>query len=84
MDWLPEELNWSGFRDAPTGLREVHCGALRDTDDNPRFAQPPLYVTEVCLQVYDEQRCLTGRGYDGRVVSLESQLNVAGKRKAFR
>ena len=19
VDWLPEELNWSGFRDAPTG-----------------------------------------------------------------
>jgi len=25
-----------------------------------------------CLQVFDEQRWLTGRGYDGRVVRVES------------
>jgi len=33
-----------------------------------------------CLQVFDEQRWLTVRGYDGREVRIESQLFVAGRR----
>jgi len=24
LDWFPEELNWSGLRDAPTSLSEEH------------------------------------------------------------
>jgi hypothetical protein len=38
IDWLTEELNWSGFQDAPTGLREEHRYALRDTE----VFEPPL------------------------------------------
>jgi len=38
--------------------------------------QPPLKIVEVLLQVADVQRQLTGRGYDGRVVRLEGQLDV--------
>jgi hypothetical protein len=37
LDLLPEELNCSGFRDAPIGLGEKHRGALRDTDGDPPF-----------------------------------------------
>jgi len=36
----------------------------------------PLKVVEVRLQVADEQRRLTGLGYDGRVVRVEGQLDV--------
>jgi hypothetical protein len=32
LDYLSEEMNWSGFRDALTGLGVEHRGALRDTD----------------------------------------------------
>ena len=42
LDWLPEELNCLGFRDAPTGLGEEHRRALRDVDSNPPLTQPPL------------------------------------------
>jgi len=56
VDWLPKELNWSGFWDASTGLSEEHRGALRDIDGDPPFSQPPLQVTEICLQVSDNQR----------------------------
>ena len=62
MNWFPEELNWSGFRDAPTSLSEEH----RNYDDPP-FTQPPLQVTEIYLQVFDEQRWLIGHGNFGRV-----------------
>jgi len=33
-----------------------------------------------CLQVFDEERWLTRRGYDGRIVRIVSQLDVAGRR----
>ena len=42
FDWLPKELNWSGFRDAPTGLSKEQGRALQDTDGNPPISQPPL------------------------------------------
>ena len=42
LDWLPEELNWSEFQDAPTGLSEEEGGDLRDIDGDPPFSQPPL------------------------------------------
>jgi hypothetical protein len=41
------------------------------------FTQPPLKVVEVRLQVDDKHRRLAGRGYDGRVVRVEGQLDVA-------
>ena len=40
LDWLPEELYCSGFRDAPTGLGEERRRALRDIYDDPPFTQP--------------------------------------------
>jgi hypothetical protein len=42
MAWLTEELNWSGFVDALTGLYEEHRSNLRDVDGDPPFPQPPL------------------------------------------
>jgi len=29
VDWVPEELNWSGNQRTPTDLSEEHCGSLR-------------------------------------------------------
>jgi len=78
---LPEEPYCLGFRDAPTVLDEGHGRALRDIYGDPPFPQPPLQVTAVSLQVFDGQRWLTGRGYNGRVVCIESHLNVAGRRR---
>jgi hypothetical protein len=31
--------------------------------------------------IFDEQRCLTGSGYDGSVVRVEAQINVAGRQR---
>jgi len=42
LDWLPEELYCSGFRDAPTGVGEEHRGALRGTDGDRPLTQPLL------------------------------------------
>jgi hypothetical protein len=71
MDWLPEELNWSRFRDVSTGLSEVH----RDS-----FSHPSRSLR--CLQIVDDRRWLTERGYDGRVVNREPTRR-GGKAKAF-
>ena len=38
--------------------------------DSP-FAQPPIKVVEVGLQVADEQRRFAGRGYDCRVIRVK-------------
>ena len=51
----------------PNGLSDEHRGALRDIDGDPTSSQPPLQVTEICLQVFDEQPWLTVSGYDGLV-----------------
>jgi hypothetical protein len=72
LDWLPEELIRSGFRDAFTGFSKEQRGALRDIDGDSPFSQPSLSVTEIRFQVFDEQHWLTGRGYDGRVIPLVS------------
>jgi hypothetical protein len=80
MDLLPEELKWSEFRDVPTGLSEENHGALRDAVDPPS-TQPTTYVAEICLLVVEEQRWLTGRGYDSSVIRAESQLDVTRKRR---
>jgi hypothetical protein len=42
LDWLPENLYWSGFLDAPAS--DEHRGALRDTNDDPTFSQPSLEI----------------------------------------
>jgi len=34
VDWLPEELYWSGLKDVPTGLCEGHRDVLRDVDSS--------------------------------------------------
>ena len=47
FDWLPEELNWSGFRDTPSGLSEEHRRDLKDIDDEPSFSPPLLCVIEI-------------------------------------
>jgi hypothetical protein len=80
-DWLTEELNWSRFVDSLAGLCEEHRGNFRDVDGDPPVSQPPLWVTEILLQVGDEQRWLAGRGYEGRVIRLESHLDVVGCRR---
>ena len=68
MDWLLEQLNWFGFWDAPTGLSEEHRGNIRDTESDPQFSQPPIYVAEICLQVADQQSCLGDMG----IMTVES------------
>ena len=42
LEWLPEELNWSVFRDERTCLKEQQCEALLDIDKHPPLTQPPL------------------------------------------
>ena len=69
-----------GFRDMPTGLSEEHDGARRDAG-GPPFSQPPPYVAEISLQVVDEQRWLTRIGYHSRVVRVENQIDVVGRRR---
>jgi hypothetical protein len=81
LEWFPEDLNWSGFRDAPTGLNEEHRGTLQDIDDYLPFTQPTIWVTEICLQLFDKQCWLTERGYDCNGVHVESQLEVAGRQR---
>jgi len=66
----------SGLDEAPSGTREDYRSALRDINGDSPFTQPPLKVVEVLLQVADKQRRLAGRGYDGRVVRVEGQLDV--------
>ena len=83
LDWLPEELYCSEVLDAPTGLGEEHRGALRDIDGYPPFTQPPFEVAEINLQVFDEERWLTRRGYDGCIVRIEPARR-GGKARAYR
>ena len=56
--------------------REVYRGALRDINGDSPFTQPPLKAVELWLQVADKQRRLARRGYDGRVIQVEGQLDV--------
>ena len=67
---------WLGLDEAPSGTRENYCRALRDTNCDSPLTQPPLKFFELRFQVADKQRRLTGRGYDGRVVRVEGQLDV--------
>ena len=76
LDWFPEKCYWSGLDEAPSGTLEDYRGALRDINGDSLFTQPPLQFVEIWLQVADEQLRLVGRGYDGRVVRLEGQLDV--------
>jgi hypothetical protein len=64
----------------PTGLSEEQHGVLRDAGD-PTFSQPSPYVADICFLIVDEQRWLTGRGYDSRVIRAETQLDVAERRR---
>ena len=78
--WLPEELNWSASLDETTSFSEEHCWVLPHYDGNLSFPQPPIWVAEIRLQVVEEQRWLTERGYDGLVVRVERKVNFAGRR----
>jgi len=60
-----------------SGRREEYCGDLRHINGDFPFTQPPLKMVELRLQAADKRRLLAGRGYDGRVVRLEDQLDVA-------
>jgi len=70
----PHQLTLS--QSSPSGLWCGRQTAERDINGDSPFAQPPLKVVEVWLQVADKQRRLAGRGYDGRVVRVEGQLDV--------
>jgi hypothetical protein len=43
-----------GLDESPSGTHEDYRGALRDINGVSPFAQPPLKVIEVWLQVADE------------------------------
>jgi hypothetical protein len=58
FDWFPEEGYWSGLDEAPSGTREYYHTALGNVYGDSPFAQPPLKVVEIGLQVADEQRRL--------------------------
>ena len=57
-------------------MRKDYCGAFRDINGDSPFTQPPLKIFEVRFQLAEKQRRLAGRGYDGRVVRVEGQLEV--------
>ena len=67
---------WSGLDEAPSGTREDYRGALGHISGDSPVTQPPLKVVEIGFQVADKQRRLAGRGYDGRVVRVEGQLDM--------
>ena len=69
LDWLPEELNWSRRRKGLPAL--VKCMTLFKTM-TIFYSLGHHSMSLRCLQVFDEQRWLTGRGYDGRIVRVES------------
>jgi len=56
--------------------RAISRCAPTDFNGHSPFTQPPSKIVEVRLQVADEQRRLAGRGYDGCVVGVDSQLDV--------
>ena len=57
--------------EAPSGTSEYHSAALGNIYSDSPLAQQPLKVVEVGIKVAEEQRRLTGRGYDGRVICVE-------------
>jgi hypothetical protein len=71
LDWFPEECYWSELEEAPSDTRQYYRADLGNIYGDSPFAQTPLLVVEVGLQVSDEQRRLAGRGYDCRVIILE-------------
>lgn len=38
VDWVTEELNWSGSQDTFTDLTEEHRGTLTDVGGDPQFS----------------------------------------------
>jgi hypothetical protein len=42
VDWLPEYLNCSWYRELPTDPTEEHRRAIRDVDGGPPFFLQPL------------------------------------------
>jgi hypothetical protein len=58
LDWFPEQCDWPGLDEAPSGTRENDRGALSDINDDSPFTQPPLKIIEVRLQIAEKQRWL--------------------------
>jgi len=82
LDWLPKELYCSGVLDTPTSLGqsiaelfEALMAILHSLNHRSRSLR--------CLQVFDEERWLTRRGYDGHIVRIEPALR-GGKARAYR
>jgi hypothetical protein len=80
FDGLPKELNLLGFRDASNGLSEDNRGALETLMASLHFLSH-CSRSLICLQVFDKQRWLRGRDYNGCVTHEDSQLYVAGRRR---
>ena len=74
FDWFSENCYWSVLEEEPSAMRGDYRGALRDINGDSQFTQPPLKFVEVRLA--DKESRLAGRGYDGRVVPVEGQLDV--------
>ena len=55
IDWLPEKSHWAGLNEAPSGSRENDRGALWNVYGDSPFSQPPFKMSEMWLQVADEQ-----------------------------
>jgi hypothetical protein len=64
---------WSGLDKEPSCTREDYRGAIRDFYGDIPLIQLPLKVFELRLRLAYE---LTGCGYDGRFIRIESHLNV--------
>jgi hypothetical protein len=73
MDWLPEEMKWSGFWDEPSGLSEEHLG-VHNYDDR-QFSQPLLRSLR-----YDSRQLTSNAGSRNVVMmaisSAQSKLDV--------
>jgi hypothetical protein len=79
VDWLPEEMNWlgSGMR-LPASAKII--AMLLETRIATLLSFSHRSRSLLCPQVFDKQRWLTRRGFDGRVICVESQLDVSGRR----
>jgi hypothetical protein len=76
LDWLSEEMYCSGFwirlpvlAKNITDIFETLMAIFHSLNHRSRSLR--------CLQVFDEERWLTRRGYDGRIILIESHLDVA-------
>jgi hypothetical protein len=64
------------LNEGPSGTREYYRAALGNLCGDSPFAQPPLKVVEVGLQLADEQRRFASRGDDCHFISIEGDFDV--------